>query len=58
MLSEWLREHPTSLIMQPDSALATNYSKDFDYETGKSRKPLTGTDTVSCRTRPGSWESR
>jgi hypothetical protein len=46
-LSEWLREHPRSLIMQPDSALATNYSKDFDYETGKSRKPLTGTDTVS-----------
>jgi hypothetical protein len=46
-LSEWLREHPGSLIMQPDSALATNYSKDFDYESGKSRKPLTGTDTVS-----------
>jgi Protein of unknown function (DUF3179) len=47
MLSEWLREHPRSLIMQPDSALKTNYSKGFDYETGKSRKPLTGTDTVS-----------
>lgn len=46
-LSEWLREHPRSLIMQPDSALASHYSKDFDYETGKSRKPLTGTDTVS-----------
>ena len=47
MLSEWLREHPRSLIMQPDSTLKTNYSKGFDYETGKSRKPLTGTDTVS-----------
>jgi hypothetical protein len=46
-LSEWLREHPRSLIMQPDSALATNYSKGFDYETGASRKSLTGTDTVS-----------
>jgi hypothetical protein len=33
--------------MQPDSALATNYSKGFDYETGASRKSLTGTDTVS-----------
>lgn len=33
--------------MQPDSALATNYAKDFDYETGASRKSLTGTDTVS-----------
>ncbi len=46
-LAEWLRQHPGSLIMQPDSALATNYSKDFDFETGKSRKSLTGTDTVS-----------
>ena len=46
-LAEWLALHPKSLIMQPDSALATEYSKSFDYETGKSRKPLTGTDTVS-----------
>jgi Protein of unknown function (DUF3179) len=46
-LSEWLREHPSSLIMQPDSALKTNYAKGFDYESGASRKPLTGTDTVS-----------
>ena len=46
-LSEWLALHPNSLIMQADSSLKTNYSKDFDYETGKSRKSLTGTDTVS-----------
>ena len=46
-LAEWLREHPTSLIMQADSGLKSNYSKDFDYETGKSRKSLTGTDTIS-----------
>jgi hypothetical protein len=46
-LAEWLREHPKSLIMQPDPGLATNYSKSFDFETGKSRKPLTGTDTAS-----------
>src|SRR5712672_685758 len=46
-LAEWLRQHPNSLIMQPDRALATNYSKNFDYENGASRKPLTGTDTVS-----------
>jgi hypothetical protein len=46
-LAEWLREHPTSLIMQADAGLRDNYSKDFDYETGKSRKSLTGTDTVS-----------
>jgi len=46
-LAEWLREHPSSLIMQADARLKDNYSKDFDYETGKSRKSLTGTDTVS-----------
>jgi hypothetical protein len=46
-LAEWLREHPSSLIMQADAGLKSNYSKDFDYETGKSRKSLTGTDTVS-----------
>ena len=46
-LSEWLALHPNSLIMQPDSSLETNYAKDFDYETGASRKRLTGTDTIS-----------
>ena len=46
-LAEWLELHPKSLIMQADSALATQYSKGFDYETGASRKSLTGTDTVS-----------
>jgi len=46
-LAEWLALHPKSLIMQADSALASSYSKGFDYETGKSRKSLTGTDTVS-----------
>jgi len=46
-LSEWLGLHPRSLVMQADSALAERYPKDDDYETGKSRKTLTGTDTVS-----------
>ena len=46
-LAEWLALHPNSLIMQEDSAFATEYSKGFDYETGASRKTLTGTDTVS-----------
>jgi len=46
-LAEWLALHPKSLIMQPDSGLATEYGKGFDYETGASRKALTGTDTVS-----------
>jgi hypothetical protein len=47
MLSEWLTLHPRSLIMQPDSALASRYTKDFDYETGRSRKALTGSDSAS-----------
>lgn len=45
-LAEWLVLHPNSLIMQPDSALQNKYGKGFDYETGASRKALTGTDTV------------
>ncbi len=46
-LAEWLREHPRTLIMQADPALQKKYSRSFDYETGASRKALTGTDTVS-----------
>ncbi|HVE77664.1 MAG TPA: DUF3179 domain-containing (seleno)protein [Gemmatimonadaceae bacterium] len=46
-LAQWLALHPHSLVMQPDSALRDRYTKDFDYETGASRKTLTGTDTVS-----------
>jgi hypothetical protein len=46
-LAQWLALHPKSLVMQPDSALRDKYGKGFDYETGASRKALTGTDTVS-----------
>ena len=46
-LAEWLALHPNSLIMQPDPALKTHYTKTFDYESGASRSTLTGTDTVS-----------
>ena len=46
-LAAWLARHPRTLVMQPDSALRDRYAKDFDYETGQSRKKLTGTDTVS-----------
>ncbi len=45
-LAEWLSLHPRSLIMQADPALASKYSKSFDYETGLSKSALTGTDTV------------
>ena len=46
-LREWLAMYPQSLIMQPDSALAHRYPTNTDYETGLSRKDLTGTDTTS-----------
>lgn len=46
-LAEWLAIHPTSLIMQADSALRNEYSSSFDYENGASRRALTGTDTAS-----------
>ena len=52
-LKQWLALHPNSLIMQPDSALRDRYTKDFDYETGRSRKTLTGTDTASWKDK--SW---
>ena len=46
-LAQWLRLHPNSLIMQPDSALRDRYARSFDYETGAGRGALTGTDPVS-----------
>jgi hypothetical protein len=46
-LAKWLELYPKSLVMQADSLLEHEYYKDFDYETGQSRKALTGTDTVS-----------
>jgi hypothetical protein len=48
-LARWLVLHPKSLVMQPDSTMRDKYAKDFDYETGTSRKTLTGTDTISWR---------
>jgi hypothetical protein len=52
-LAEWLAIHPKTLIMQADSGLRDNYSNSFDYETGASRRALTGTDTASWREK--SW---
>lgn len=52
-LGEWLRLHPASLVMQEDEAYKQYYAKTFDYETGKSRSMLTGTDTLSWKDK--SW---
>lgn len=50
-LALWLEMHPNSRIMQADSALSDRYSTSFDYETGRSRSKLTGTDS-------GSWNDK
>jgi hypothetical protein len=52
-LKEWLALHPASLVMQGDPAFADEYAKDYAFEKGTSRKPLTGTDTASWRDK--SW---
>lgn len=52
-LAEWLALHPTSLIMQGDSAFTESYAKDYAFERGTSRKKLTGTDTLSWQDK--SW---
>src|SRR4029078_12892256 len=46
-LAQWLSLDPASLLMQPDWATRDKYSASFDYETGASRRALTGTDTIS-----------
>ena len=48
-LKLWLAMHPNSLVMQADPASVKRYAKNFDYESGASRSPLTGTDSVSWR---------
>ena len=45
-LAQWLALYK-SLIMQPDPALESRYGKSFNFESGASRRKLTGTDTVS-----------
>lgn len=50
-LSRWLAMHPASLVMQADPAFAKKYPEDDAFETGTSRRRLTGTD-------PGSWKEK
>lgn len=52
-LRQWLALYPHSLVMQADSAFLSEYTKDYAYERGTSRKALTGTDTASWRDK--SW---
>jgi hypothetical protein len=53
LLSEWLHMHPQSLVMQEDPAYKNDYDTSFNYESGRSRKQLTGTDSLSWKAK--SW---
>ena len=46
-LKQWLELYPNSLIMQGDTTFAKEYSKDYAFERGFSKRKLTGTDTAS-----------
>jgi len=52
-LKQWLALYPKSRVMQADPTFADEYSKDYSYEKGTSRKSLTGTDTASWQDK--SW---
>lgn len=46
-LSKWIMLHPSTTIMQADPAFTKSYDSTFNYESGKSKSKLTGTDSVS-----------
>ena len=46
-LASWLQLHPSSLIMQADTAFNEFYDSTAKYESGKSKSKLTGTDSLS-----------
>jgi hypothetical protein len=46
-LRQWIKLHPTTLVMQADAAFTEEYAKDYAYERGTKRGGLTGTDTAS-----------
>lgn len=52
-LQQWLKNHPTSLIMQPDAGFTERYAKLDRYERGKGGSDLTQTDSLSWRDK--SW---
>ncbi|MEN9571572.1 MAG: hypothetical protein RL172_2803, partial [Bacteroidota bacterium] len=52
-LAQWLQLNPASLVMQADAAFEKQYDTSLNYESGRSRKKLTGTDTLSWQNK--SW---
>lgn len=52
-LAGWLQLHPNTLIMQADSAYINSFDTTGNYEAGKSKTKLTGTDSLSWKDK--SW---
>ncbi|MCF2519321.1 DUF3179 domain-containing (seleno)protein [Dyadobacter sp. CY351] len=52
-VSQWLKLHPNSQIMQPDPAYQAKYDSMSRYESGKGRSALTKTDTTAWKDK--SW---
>ncbi len=52
-LTKWLQLNPGSLIMQGDPEFINSYDSTLNFESGKSRKDLTGTDSLSWKDK--SW---
>ncbi len=46
-LSQWFKLYPSSLVMQPDTTYKTEYDQQKEFETGKKKSKLTGTDSIS-----------
>ena len=52
-LAKWVLLHPDSKIMQADSTFISSYDTTLKYESGKSKRKLTGTDSLSWKDK--SW---
>ncbi|GGM99054.1 hypothetical protein GCM10010967_36300 [Dyadobacter beijingensis] len=52
-LSQWLKLHPNSKIMQPDPVYQAKYDSMSRYESGRGKSALTRTDTLSWKDK--SW---
>lgn len=52
-LDAWIAHYPNTLILQPDSAFAKQYSELSGYSTGEKKGKLTGTDSLSWKDK--SW---
>ncbi|MGG7661051.1 DUF3179 domain-containing (seleno)protein [Dyadobacter sp. BHUBP1] len=52
-LSQWLKLHPNSKVMQPDPVYQVKYDSMSRYESGRGKSALTKTDTLSWKDK--SW---